>query len=105
MVPASGNFVLSVTRGTGVDANGQPVGMGAVLPGDTWNFQLIGSGGDPGVIQSLNGTVVNALTGTATTDQAGIITIVVQVDADGPYVLAATRPGSPGQERTLFVGQ
>lgn len=103
--PATGTFVFSVTRGVGVNANGRPVGPGVILPGDTWDFELIGSGGDAGVIKSLNGAPVDLQTGTATSDRAGLITIVVQVDDDGPYVLVAQRPGATVvEERTLFIG-
>ena len=103
--PATGTFIFSVTRGTGVDANGQPAGPGVALANDTWNFQIIGSGGDPCTIKSLNGTTIDAQSGTATSDVAGLIIIVVEVDDDGPYVLKATRPGSTTiEERTLFIG-
>lgn len=101
--PGTGSFVLSVTNGVGVDANGQPAGPGRPLPGFAMDFQLIGSGGDTGVIVSLNGTAVNATTGSATSDVTGSILIVVEVDGDGPYVLVATDPASGGEERTLFI--
>jgi type II secretory pathway pseudopilin PulG len=101
--PQSASFVFAMTSGVGVDKNGQPVGSGIALRNYELNFELIGSGGDSGIIQSLNTTTINTTTGTAATDAAGIVVITIQVDDDGPYILKTVDPASGAEERHLFM--
>ena len=101
--PNSALFVFAATRGTGVDENGQPVGNGVGLANRQLNFELIGSGRDTGIIQSLNTTTVNSKFGVAATDIAGIISISIQVDDNGPYILKVVDAVNGAEERHFFV--
>lgn len=103
--PESASFVFVVTSGSGVDQNEQPVGNGVGLPGRLLSFELFGNGGDSGIIHMLNTTTVNSNVGAIATDIAGMVTITIRIDNDGPYLLKVNDPANGAEERHFFIAE
>ena len=108
--PGTANYVFTLTQGTGVDANGDPIISVNPTRISGRNVTFTVAPGDPtnqGVITTLNTTTIDAASGAAVTDTLGIITIGVSLDGYGSWkitaVVAPDTNGDFGGSETIIM--
>lgn len=93
--PSNGTFVWQITRQVaGSPARG--------IPNRTTKFEVFPAAGVR--IKSLNGTTINATSGTEDTDATGQVTVVLEIDYVGSARLVATDTASNQSESVSFNG-
>jgi len=108
--PGIAGYVFTLTQGTGVDANGDPIISVNPTRISGRNVTFTVAPGDPsnqGVITTLNTTTIDAASGAAVTDTLGIVTIGVSLDGYGSWkitaVVAPDTSGDFGGSETIIM--
>lgn len=111
--PGTASYVFMLTKGTGVDANGNPIISVNPSPIRGRNVTFTVAPGDPanqGIITTLNTSTIDAASGAVVTDTLGIVAVGVSLDGYGSWkITAVVAPDASGKfggtETVILVTQ